>query len=147
IDDLSFLQGVNIDSVSKFAIYKNTKLSVCNHQTICDYLNTKDTINYNIQIYDNLTNCSSREQILANCISSLDNAPKNEISVFPNPSDHILNIEGIENQVLCKIYDLTGKLIMKNLTSENKIDISSLKDGFYVLTIDELNLKYKFIKI
>lgn len=147
LNDLSFIEGVDINSVTDFRLFTNLKLDVCNYPTICNYLRTKDTTANIIQVYDNLYNCSSREQILANCVSSLDNPPKNEISVFPNPSDQILNIVGIENQVLYKIYDLKGKLILTNLTSLNKIDISSLKPGFYVLTIDSLNLKHKFIKI
>ncbi len=65
----------------------------------------------------------------------------NEVQIFPNPVSDFLQIDigsyvGSENQLI--IVDLNGRVVIKsdlNATSINSINVTSLKAGFYFLTI------------
>ena len=74
------------------------------------------------------------------------NSFKNFI-IYPNPTSSILNISSNEEIKLIEIYSLEGKLIFS--TIENKIDISNLKSGLYVIKVtnnkNEIGVK-KLIK-
>ncbi|MES2587442.1 MAG: N-acetylmuramoyl-L-alanine amidase [Bacteroidota bacterium] len=74
---------------------------------------------------------------------------KVEISVFPNPTTHILNILGMEAGKDIQIYDLRGQVVItKKSELENAIDVSELINGIYfvgVLENDKQVLK-RFIK-
>lgn len=56
----------------------------------------------------------------------------NSLSVYPNPTKDLLHID-LQNELLGKIIDLTGKTLM-NVTTKD-IDISSLSAGIYLLYI------------
>ena len=74
---------------------------------------------------------------------------ENELSIYPNPSSTILNIEGsiINENKEIQIVDLLGNLILKYMplnTSHVSIDISGLNNGAYFIHINKST--YKFIK-
>jgi hypothetical protein len=74
-----------------------------------------------------------------------------EFSVFPNPSESMIRIEGnFGDDAMVSIFDLSGKLIYQNNNTENlEIDINSFPIGVYFLQIDNENktLTKKFIKL
>ena len=56
--------------------------------------------------------------------------------VYPNPAQNVLNIKGINTLKEVTLYDLTGKLVLKNTDlSSNTIDLSNLKVGIYMVRI------------
>ncbi|WP_108869216.1 M14 family zinc carboxypeptidase [Aquimarina aquimarini] len=62
-----------------------------------------------------------------------------DISVYPNPvKDGILFVQTkhVKNNLSYKIINYIGQTVMENQLSENKIDISSLPEGVYILRID-----------
>ncbi|MET3539262.1 T9SS type A sorting domain-containing protein [Chryseobacterium limigenitum] len=65
---------------------------------------------------------------------------KDDISIYPNPAQDVINIKSGKNYTKFKvtIYSAAGQLV---LTSENKssIDISGLTKGVYLLKIDQPN--------
>ncbi len=75
-----------------------------------------------------------------------------EISLYPNPAVNEINfdIKKINSKINgIKIFDVTGKLIKEENTNTNKLDVSSLKKGIYLLTIlfeDKTNINQKFVK-
>lgn len=75
-----------------------------------------------------------------------------DVSVYPNPISEVLNIEMQENQlpVSALITDTQGKTIVKKMLHQtaNTIDLSELKNGIYILTIniDSQVATYKIIK-
>jgi len=78
----------------------------------------------------------------------------NSISIFPNPSTDIINIDlsSLNSKATIRIYDLTGKLLMelKNKNnSMNEIAISTLTNGAYNLVIssEEGQVMKKFMKM
>lgn len=60
-----------------------------------------------------------------------------EISVFPNPANGKLLIEGIEADEV-QIYNAHGQLV-KTVRGMNEIDVSGLVDGVYLLHITDVN--------
>lgn len=70
---------------------------------------------------------------------------ENNIKLYPNPTSNILTItqENIKNVT---ITDLTGKTVLKQSTN-NKISVSSLQKGIYLVTIEALDGKLETQKI
>lgn len=64
------------------------------------------------------------------------------VNVFPNPSDEVLfvGLSGleVESDVLYRILDLSGKELLTGIISsvENEINVSDLKSGIYLLSIN-----------
>ncbi len=73
---------------------------------------------------------------------------ENSISLFPNPTSNILNIESksIINSIL--VSDINGRNIPANLFDSNKLDVQNLQAGVYFLQIisDSTVKTLKFIK-
>ena len=68
---------------------------------------------------------------------SVDYIGNQNILVFPNPTDAVLNIKGAEPNAQFSILDLNGKLLFEGELTENKIDVSKLNEGFFILKITE----------
>ena len=60
------------------------------------------------------------------------------ISIYPNPSNGILNIRGIQTESNVLITDMQGKTVFekRGIKDEKNIDISNLVDGLYIVTFD-----------
>lgn len=71
-------------------------------------------------------------------------------SVSPNPVKDVINIINSKNHKIneASLFDLTGKLIFTKYNANNKIEVSSLKKGVYlmVITSGETTEKIKIIK-
>lgn len=83
-----------------------------------------------------------------NCGSmSVPDLDQNNISVTPNPARDFIVFSNLTEPSLFQIYDLTGKkLIDKKLsTTDNKIDISQLSQGLYIINYNN-QLVSKFVK-
>lgn len=81
-----------------------------------------------------------------NTLSTEENV-KNEFSIYPNPTEEILNFSRDLKDI--KIYDTSGKLIQSTIESNDKIDISTLSNGNYILKGETDNgekVSKKFIK-
>lgn len=87
-----------------------------------------------------------------NFVGLEDFAPNYEATIFPNPTEDVLNIRTstFEN-VTYTLYDAQGKLVMQNNLSaeQTPIQVSELAPGSYSLTLNNetQNLKtFKLIK-
>lgn len=71
-----------------------------------------------------------------------------ELKIYPNPAYNVLNVKSIGTKANYKIYNSVGQLILDGLIQDNKIDISKLVDGLYVLEIENNGqfVQKKFIK-
>ena len=85
-------------------------------------------------------------------VLGVDNIVYNtEMSIFPNPVKDILNIKGEYTLASVKITDMSGKEVMSVLEMPvvEGIDVSSLNNGIYLITIISENgkiYKSKFVK-
>ena len=74
----------------------------------------------------------------------------NDIIIYPNPAQDILNIFAKENVENISIYSLLGQKMMQVSPNENNpsIDISSLATGLYIMEVDVngQSATYKIVK-
>ncbi len=71
-----------------------------------------------------------------------------EMSIYPNPAKHTLNISLVEaNGKDYVIYNIMGQVVGKGLYTES-LDVSSLQSGVYMLEVNTHNNKLmkRFIK-
>ena len=80
--------------------------------------------------------------LFAKDITSIEEVGEVAVFVFPNPVLNTLNIQGVEENTPLEVYNLTGKLVLKDKGTE--IDVTSLNQGTYILRIN--NQYVKFIK-
>ena len=81
------------------------------------------------------------------CTLGIDFITSSSVSIYPNPTKRILYIEKNQNPVNISIYNLLGKEVISS-NSTNRIDVNSLSNGVYFITIiDGINSStIKFIK-
>lgn len=111
---------------------------------------SSDTLIYHTYSTDGIFNatiiaeaCGDKDTLNMNVVSSLVGISEHEkkvFSVFPNPTIGVLNIS-MKNSISdfeIILTDITGKIILRkeNCTS---IDVSGFSDGFYFITIPQLN--------
>lgn len=94
----------------------------------------------------NINNAASEWSISFSYPVGINNFNETEFSVYPNPTNGILNLD-IKNDyktALIKVVDLTGKLIfIKEIEkTQNKINLSGLDKGMYILNIQIDNEVY-----
>lgn len=71
------------------------------------------------------------------------------ISVYPNPTAEFLTIDGVDEDIdAIGLSGVTGQLFKsvykKGQKFEGKIDLTSMPDGLYLLTIEKANRKYPY---
>jgi hypothetical protein len=72
----------------------------------------------------------------------------NKISIYPNPAKTELNLNASPNDTdEVSISNLFGQILIKS-KNKNRIDISDLPNGIYIITVSggQLNHTQKFIK-
>ena len=80
-------------------------------------------------------------------IAQLDN----KLSVFPNPSNGIINIQSVNKLNYIKVYNMIGNLVMVRDISGNQatLNIENITNGVYFLELNSLDgsvINTKFIK-
>ena len=60
---------------------------------------------------------------------------KGEVSIYPNPSNSLVNVISSQPILQIQIFDVRGKLVKTIETPSSQIDISELKGGLYILSI------------
>ena len=71
-----------------------------------------------------------------------------EILIFPNPVSSVLNVKNISKRANYKLYNAAGQLITSGIILNNKVDVSRLINGVYVIDIEDVqgSAQKKFIK-
>lgn len=69
-------------------------------------------------------------------INPNENNISNEISIYPNPTNGVITVEGSNNNFI-SITDLSGRLISRQ--QGNNIDLTYLDGGVYIVSIEDLN--------
>ena len=65
-------------------------------------------------------------------VTSLENTTANSIVIYPNPTQDILMIQGIEVQTL-RVYDMQGRRLQT--TEGTQVSVGNLAEGTYLLQI------------
>ena len=69
-----------------------------------------------------------------------------DFSIYPIPTERILNVKSKTEIAKIEIYSKLGELILKN-TTKNKIDISNLSQGLYFVKVEDVNGYFRMKKI
>jgi len=81
---------------------------------------------------------------------SVQSTDAGKITICPNPCTGKLNIGSSYTKGVYELYDITGKLLMKNIFSSLKfeIDFSEFKSGIYFLTLrdEKMQIHSKIVK-
>ncbi|WP_072922667.1 fibronectin type III domain-containing protein [Chryseobacterium sp. OV279] len=78
----------------------------------------------------------------------LNSINQTDILIYPNPVSSVLYVKNISKKADYKIYSATGQLIKSGILLNNKIDVSKLINGVFIIDIkdDEKSVQKKFIK-
>ncbi len=71
-----------------------------------------------------------------------------KVTLYPNPVSYYLNVEGVE-MVSAKVFTLSGMLLISEISVDNKINVSYLPRGIYMLQVIDKEgniLTEKFLK-
>jgi hypothetical protein len=73
---------------------------------------------------------------------------QNTLAIYPNPATNMLFVKGLTATSVISIYDLNGKLLIRNQMTNNQIDIADLPAGLYTLRLENSNggSTVKFVK-
>jgi hypothetical protein len=79
---------------------------------------------------------------------SVDENTINTLTIFPNPTQNILNFKGyISGPLHVTVYDMLGKqLLSKEINDNNILDVSELASGIYTIRVNDSSESFKFIK-
>jgi hypothetical protein len=94
---------------------------------------------------------SSAEALITNTLSIDDNQLlANEITIYPNPAQNVLNIQLANSNAIefVRILDINGRTVLTTNDNSNVIDVNSLQAGFYIVTVSTQagTVTKKFIK-
>lgn len=81
-------------------------------------------------------------------LATSENILKNDIRIYPNPASDFIYIKNASGIQSYQISDVSGRIIIQNSLSEEKINIRSLPKGNYILKVaSKRNMQsFKFIK-
>ena len=75
--------------------------------------------------------------------TSVDEDGFETISLYPNPADDKIRIEGLEGQHEIQIYNAYGMLVKTaNIDGDSEIDLSNLSAGYYFLRVEGHTMKF-----
>lgn len=82
-------------------------------------------------------------------VTGTTNIKKNSFSVFPNPaSDYVyITTENTNKTLFANLYNLSGKLVLSTVIQDNKLDVSTLTGGLYILKLSSEKDSYQPVKI
>ena len=115
--------------------------------TVADFDNDGDLDMASISSNENALNWF--ENTTYNSTLSGEEFDLHEISIYPNPTSNILNIKVNNTENLgVTIYNVLGKKIMdyKLNGTNTAINVSNLTKGVYLLSFNNTNMTYKFVK-
>ena len=76
--------------------------------------------------------------------ASIDDFAINKLSIYPNPltdDNRILHINAnFKEDVIVKVYDISGKEILSKKIKTNTINLSTLKTGVYMINVKQKNI-------
>lgn len=92
-----------------------------------------------ISVYKNLSTTLDIEEVTSNHNS-------NELKVFPNPFTYSISWKNKNNGTYdIELHSIKGQLVLEKKSVENKLDVSSLSKGIYLLSIKSKSSNHKTV--
>lgn len=130
---LASLNGMDNVTISSWLfIINNVQLSECAIQSVCDYLESPVLVT----IQNNAPGCNSQEEVEEACLVIIPiHHIKSEFTIYPNPALRTISIKTSENIILNEIaiYNSLGKRVLDINKPSKTIDISSLRQGVFII--------------
>ena len=77
-------------------------------------------------------------------VKTLNNNNHALIKIYPNPNNGSFYIENIAKKSIVEVYSIDGKLIKSQISHDNKLKLSGLTNGIYVLVVtNDINKQTK----
>jgi hypothetical protein len=149
-------QTTEQDSTASYSIdiYPNCEINwnIQNGVIVADLNNEIDVLWNNIGlgqiqviVIDTINGCEWTDNLqveIATGIHSTLNS--NDFSIFPNPTNKMLSVQGNRNLKNVEVLDCFGRLIFReyNFSSNKTFDFSHLANGVYFLRINEITKKF-----
>lgn len=92
---------------------------------------------YKVKIID-ANGCSIESDEIQVVISSFHQNQTNTVAIYPIPFNDYININGLENNSLIQIFDITGKLLAQ-YEDQKQINTTDLQSGIYFIKISNSN--------
>ena len=140
---LTGLENISSGSIGWLTIINNELLSTCEVQSICEYVANP---NGDIEIENNATGCNSPEEVETACTVGVRlNTMQHEILLYPNPTTNELFITTKNRLALVEvnIYNYLGQKLLNKVGQTNKIDVSMLRKGIYIIELVSIESRYK----
>lgn len=135
LTSLSGIDNIESNSINDLTIRRNKSLSTCNIESICNYLISPGG---EITIEENSVGCNSELQILQACtIGVSESISSSPFTIYPNPTKSRITISA-ENEITINeviIYNQLGQKVFYQKAITNKIDISKLGQGLYIIEL------------
>ena len=147
LTDLSAILVYNYEDADMNGITHNAKMVVVDDSGYLTEYQDIDDLDY--QITSEFTNPSSFTIVTAGdaFLSSETIDGQMSISIFPNPTSSILNIN-YDGELNISMYNILGKLILE--TNDKQINLSKYRSGTYILHVQNLksgnSTNFKIIK-
>lgn len=132
-NQLSNIEGIaNVDTtlLEGIIINNNPNLQECDVLSVCNYLSIPESYT---DIWSNGVGCNSSVEVEEACAIGINNIEEQALSIYPNPSSDIVNIEGYLPARISVINALGQKVL--EIKNPQQIDISNLENGIYMLRI------------
>lgn len=146
LSSLVGLDGAELKPNSYLSINNNPFLTNCAVKSICDKLLSSTGT---VEIFNNSNGCNNIEEVEEACfvhVSSLSS--ESDFTIYPNPARNELSFSSNNGKSIINIaiYNQLGQKVLHQITPRNKIDISTLEQGLYIIELQSNELKSR-IKI
>ncbi|SNR15955.1 carbohydrate-binding protein [Tenacibaculum jejuense] len=149
-------QGGEITVTSDNTSSNTTKIAVSNTGGWRDWQEISTTVQLSNGIQNIKTTFEGTSSFLFNIdwfridssVLSIDENEISKVKVYPNPTNNIIVVEGLNKEHNFNLVDLNGRAIQKvNLNpTNNSFDISNLSQGIYFLKSLRVDFTHKIIK-
>ena len=87
-------------------------------------------------------------QVSVGIVTGMDERSGTDVLIYPNPAHNTLFVKGLFQNYDVSILDLSGKVVLDETATGNKIDISNLSNGIYTIIFSDKNgrITRRFIK-
>ena len=148
---LKGLDSINCNTIVDLTISMNDQLSICNVQSICNYLTNP---NGQVDINANAPGCHNQTEILNACFNAFNksNMMGHDYRIFLNPSSTqiVVKTPPINSQIYVFIYNMVGqKNFSQAITDQTTlINICEYKQGIYlaILNNEFTSKSFKILK-
>lgn len=143
LESLSGIDNIDENSITALSIIHNQVLSICEVQSVCNYLVLSGS---QVYINANAPGCNTKPQVQIACASVMvdEQYLQENIRIYPNPAHQELNIT-LEGYTIdeVSVYTLTGQQVMQERPANGIIDISYLQPGMYIVEVIIENTKVR----